>query len=71
MAYANFKGMTGITTSDKVSRDKAFNIAAKKKKTKKKMLTDINMDLLHWFINFSIKNLSGSVVKSKLKSNKE
>ena len=68
MAYANFKGMTGITTSDKVSRDKAFNIAAKKKK---KMLTDINMDLLHWFINFSIKNLSGSVVKSKLKSNKE
>ena len=70
MAYANFKGMTGITTSDKVSRDKAFNIAAKKKK-KKKMLTDINMDLLHWFINFSIKNLSGSVVKSKLKSNKE
>ena len=35
MAYANFKGMTGITTSDKVSRDKAFNIAAKKKKKKK------------------------------------
>ena len=32
MAYANFKGMTGITTSDKVSRDKAFNIAEKKKK---------------------------------------
>ena len=32
MAYGNSQDMTGTTTSDKVSRDKAFNIAKKKKK---------------------------------------
>ena len=47
MDYENFKDLTGRTTSDKILRDKAFNIA----KNKKKMM-DINVNLLQWFYKF-------------------
>ena len=42
MAYGDFKNFTRRTASDKILRDKAFNIS---------------VDLLQWFKNFLIKKL--------------
>ena len=65
MAYGDFKDLTGRTVSDKILRDKAFNIA-------NNLQYDDNKEvLLQWFINFSIKKTSGSVIKNKNISNKE
>ena len=46
MAYGDFKDLTTRTASDKILRDKVFNIAKNPK------YDDINMDLLQWFLNF-------------------
>ena len=51
MAYGDFKDLKRRTFSDKVLRDKAFNIA------KILNLTDIKEDWLLWYTNFLIKNL--------------
>ena len=56
MAYGNFKDLTRRIASDKILRDKAFNIA------KNLNMMDINVDLLHWFINFLIKKFLLEVV---------
>ena len=50
MAYGDFKDIARRTASDKVSRDKAFNIAKNPK------YDGIKEGLLLWFINFSIKS---------------
>ena len=47
MAYRDFKDLPRRTASDKVLRDKAFNIA----KNPKNMM-DIKEFLIRWFINF-------------------
>ena len=49
MAYGNFKDLTRRTASEKILRDKAFDIAENPK------LMDINVDLLQGSINFLIK----------------
>ena len=70
MACGDFKDLARKTASDKVLRDKAFNIA------KKQNMMDIKEVLLLWFINFLIKNLFQlqiyllKVVVLILKSNK-
>ena len=51
MAYGDFKDIAQRTTSDKVLRGKAFNIA------KILNMTDIKEVLLLWFISFLIKSL--------------
>ena len=50
MAYGDFKDLKGRTFSDKVLRDKAFNIAFKILN-----MIYIKKDLLLWFINFLLK----------------
>ena len=50
MAYGDFKDLTRWTASDKILRDKSFNIA------KIQNIMDIKGVLLQWFINFLIKN---------------
>ena len=50
MAYGDFKDLARRTASDKVLRDKAFNIAKNPK------YDGIKEGLLLWFINFSIKS---------------
>ena len=52
MAYGDFKNLARKPTSDKVLRDKAFNIA----KNPKYNMMAIKEDLLLWFINFLIKS---------------
>ena len=59
MAYGDFKDLTRRTASDKIFRDKAFNIAKNPK------YVGINAELLQWFIIFFIKNLL--VVVSKIR----
>ena len=56
MAYGNFKDLTRRIASDKIFRDKAFNIA------KNLNMMDINVDLHHWFINFLVKKFLLEVV---------
>ena len=51
MAYGDFKGLTRRTASDRILRDKTFNIAKNPK------YDDINVDLLQWSTNFLIKKL--------------
>ena len=51
MAYGDFKDLKRRTFSDKVLRDKAFNIA------KILNMMDIKEGLLLWFIMFLIKSL--------------
>ena len=51
MAYGDFKDLARRTASDKVLRDKAFNIVKNPK------YDGINEDLLLWFINVLIKSL--------------
>ena len=46
MAYGDFTNLTRRTDSDKILRDKAFNIA------KNRNMMDIKGVLLQWFINF-------------------
>ena len=48
MAYRDFKDLPQRAASDKVLRDKAFNIA------KIQNMMDIKEVLLRWFINFLI-----------------
>ena len=50
MAYGNFKDLARRTASDKVLRDKAFNIAKNPK------YDGHQRGLVLWFINFSIKS---------------
>ena len=52
-AYGDFKDLARTTASDKVLRDKAFNIA----KNSKHNIKDIKEVLLLWFVHFLIKNL--------------
>ena len=56
MAYGDFKDLKRRTFSDKVLRDKAFNIA------KILNMMDIKEDLLLWFIKFLIKSRQVAVV---------
>ena len=51
MAYGDFKDSTRRTASDKILRDKAFNML------KIENMMDIKGVLLQWFITFLIKNL--------------
>ena len=57
MAYRNFKDLTRRTASDKILRDKAFNIA------KIENMMDIKVDLLKWFKNFLIKRLQVELLR--------
>ena len=50
MAYESLKDLTERTASDKVLRDKVFNIG------KIRDMIEINVDLLQWSRNFLIKN---------------
>ena len=50
MACGDFKDLTRRTASDKILRDKAFNIAKNPK------YDGINVDLIQWFIHLWIKN---------------
>ena len=52
-AYGDFKDLARATASDKVLRDKAFNIA----KNSKHNIKDIKEVLLLWFVHFLMKNL--------------
>ena len=65
MAYGDFKDLTRRTASDKILRDKAFNIA------KIWNMMDIKVDLLQWSKTFLIKKTSGSGIKNENISNKE
>ena len=65
MAYGDFKDLTRRTASDKILRDKAFNIA------KIGNMMDIKVDLLQWSITFLIKKTSGTGIKNENISNKE
>ena len=65
MVYGDFKYLTRRTASDKILRDKAFNIA------KTGNMMDIKVDLLQWSITFLIKKTSGSGIKNENISNKE
>ena len=60
MAYRDFKDLPQRAASDKVLRDKAFNIA------KIQNMMDIKEVLLRWFINFLIKSCQVVVLKGKL-----
>ena len=51
MALGDFKDLPRRTASDKVLRDKAFNIAKNSK------YGGFQWDLFQWFINFLIKSL--------------
>ena len=57
MAYRNFKDLTRRTASDKILRDKAFNIA------KIENMMDIKVDLLKRFKNFLIKRLQVELLR--------
>ena len=65
MADRDFKDLTSRTASNKIMRDKAFNIA---KKTRNMM--DLNVDFLQRSINFLIEKTSGGTLKSRNISNK-
>ena len=58
MAYGDFKILKKKTFSDKILRDKTFNIA--------KRMMNIKQDQLLWFINFFDKKSEGSrIVNNK------
>ena len=65
MAYGDFKDLTRRTASDKILRDKAFNIA------KNPNMININVDFLQWFISFLAKKTSGGTVKNEIMYNEE
>ena len=60
MTYEDFKVIRRRAVSDKVLREKVFNI------TKIQNRTDINVDLLQWFTNSLIKSLLLYVQKNLL-----
>ena len=60
MTYGNFKDLTRRTPSDKILRDKAFNI------TKNLKYDGYNVDLLQWSINFIIKKLLAVLLKMRI-----
>ena len=60
MAYGDFKDLAKRTASDKVLRDKSFNIA------KNQNMMNIKKVLFLWFINFLIKRLPVEQLKMKL-----
>ena len=65
MAYECFKNLARRTVSEKVLKDKAFNIA------KNPNMMDIKEVLLLWFINYLIKHLQVVVsLRLKMKLNK-
>ena len=51
MVYEDFKYLPKRTIADKISHDKAFRLL------KIQRMMDLKMDLVQWFINFSIKIL--------------
>ena len=51
MVYEDFKYLPKRTIADKISHDKAFRLL------KIQRMMDVKMDLVQWFINFSIKIL--------------
>ena len=57
MAYENLKDLIGRTDSDKILRDKIFNIG------KIRDMMEINVDLLQWSRNFLIRKLLVVVLK--------
>ena len=57
MAYGNFKDLTRRTASDKILRDKAFNVAKSPK------YDEYERDLLRLFITFLIKRLQVVLIK--------
>ena len=59
MAYGDFTNLTRRTDSDKILRDKAFNIA------KNRNMMDIKWVLLQWFINVLIETLQVEQLKMK------
>ena len=61
MAYEDFKDLPRRTATDKVLRNKAFNIAKNLK------YNDINVYLLQCFINFLIKRLQVVLLKKQLR----
>ena len=65
MAYENLKDLIGGTDSDKILRDKVFNIG------KIRDMMEINVDLLQWSRNFFDKKASGNGIKNDNISNKE
>ena len=60
MYHADFKDLTRRTASDK------FNVIKHLIFLKIRNMMDINMDLLHWLINFLIKKLQGEQLKIKI-----
>ena len=56
MAYADFKDLARRTASDKVLRDKVFNIAKNPK------YDGYQSGLASWFTNFQIKSLQAGVL---------
>ena len=60
ITYEDFKVIPRRAVSDKVLREKVFNI------TKIQNRTDINVDLLQWFTNSLIKSLLLYVQKNLL-----
>ena len=65
MAYENLKDLIGRTDSDKILRDKVFNIG------KIRDMMEINVDLLQWSRNVFDKKASGNGIKNDNISNKE
>ena len=60
MDFGDFKDLTSRTTSDKILRDKTFNIAKNPK------YDQYNEELLHWSINILIKILLEVVLRIRL-----
>ena len=60
MDFGDFKDLTSRTTSDKILRDKTFNIAKNPK------YDQYNEELLHWSINILIKILLVVVLRIRL-----
>ena len=58
--YGDFQDLTRRTASDKILREKAFNVV------KIQNMMDINADLLQWSINFLIKKLLVVVLKLRV-----
>ena len=65
MAYGDFKDLTRRTASDKILRDKAFNIVENLK------YDWYQCGLFSMSISFLIKKASGSGIKNEIISNKE
>ena len=60
VAYGHLKDLTRRTASDKIFRNKAFNI------DKNQKYDGYNVELLQWFLNFLIKKLLVEVLKMRI-----